>query len=107
LGVGGVGHFGFLPAHRGRERLEVELAGDRDDTHSERAVHFGDQGFEYPFRVQSECFDRFQSVGVVPWIMFVGVQCVPYSVLRQQRGCRWALTRHSWEHTRIVIRAGE
>ncbi len=56
-----------------RQGLEVELAGDRDDTDGQGAVHVGHQGLEDPLGGHAEDLGRLAAVGGGCWVVVVGV----------------------------------
>ena len=74
LGRRHLGHRGLLAAARGGERLEVELALDRNHPGHQRPVHLGDQRLEHAVRRDAERLAGFGAVGLVPRVVGVLVQ---------------------------------
>jgi hypothetical protein len=73
LGRGHVGHRGLLAAAGGGERLQVELALDRDHPGHQGPVHLGDQRLEHAARRHSERLAGLAAVGLGPRVVGVFV----------------------------------
>ena len=97
LGVGDRRHLRLLGADGRRERLQVELALDRDDRDDELAVDLRDERLEHGRRVEAQPLGRLEPVRLVLRVVLVRVHGERHpGALERLRGRRRAQAATFW-----------